>query len=103
MQSRGKTETEAVSIVDDVFLPEFKARVGELLDAMAEVYAAHFTVEEMRELQAWQRTPVGLKALGVAPRIATESLAASRAWSERVASEALAKHADELRRRGVGF
>ena len=103
VQRGGKTEDDAVAIVDDVLLPEFKSHVAEILDAMAGLYAAHLTVAEMRDLEAWQRTPLGRKMLDLAPRLATESLAVSRAWGERVVREAVVRHAAELRRRGVAI
>ena len=103
VQRGGKTEDDAAAIVDDVLLPEFKSHVAELLDAMAGLYAAHLTADEMRDLEAWQRTPLGRKMLDLAPRLATESLAVSRAWGQRVVREALVKHAAELRRHGVAI
>ena len=103
VQRGGKGADDAVAIVDDVLLPEFKSHIAELLEAMAGLYAAHFTASEMRELEDWQKTPLGRKMLGLAPRLATESLTVSRAWGQRVVREALVRHAAELRRRGVAI
>ena len=103
VQRGGKTADDAAAIVDDVLLPEFRSHVAEILDAMAALYAARLTVGEMRELEAWQKTPLGRKMLDLAPQLATESLTVSRAWSQRVVREALLRHAAELRRRGVAI
>ena len=57
----------------------------------------------MHALRDFYQTPLGKKLIAVQPTVFAESTAAGRVWGERVARDALAKHADELRKRGVGL
>jgi hypothetical protein len=49
--------------------------VREALNDAIPVYARHFTAEEMRAISAFYRTPAGMKAMAVMPRITTELFA----------------------------
>jgi uncharacterized protein len=46
---------------------ELNAEVATLLDAMPAVYARHLTAAEIRDIQAFYRTPAGAKAFWVMP------------------------------------
>jgi len=53
------------------------AVTDEILAAMVPVYARHYTVEEIRQLSAFYKTPVGHKSLVVMPQLMAESMAVS--------------------------
>jgi hypothetical protein len=103
IMQQGVNEHEAASIVDDLLTPEFKAHIGELQGVLTDIYASHYSVGEMRQMEAWNKTSLGQKMLSVAPQIAAESFAVGSAWGERIARDAIAKHQEELRRRGVNL
>jgi len=88
-------------IVDELLMPEFEARVGALAASLEGVIARHYTVEEMRELAAFYRTPLGRRLLEATPGLAAEAMRVGQAWGEEVARAALARNRDELRRRGI--
>ena len=100
-QGSGKTAEEAAKIVDKVLMPEMKAQTGELIGLVTELYAANYTVDEMKQLTAFYRSPLGQRMIEVTPKITQESIAAGQAWGQKVARDAIQKHAEELRRRGV--
>jgi hypothetical protein len=50
------------------------AQLVELMDAMPAVYARYLTVDEMREVAAFYRTPTGAKTLKVMPEIRGETM-----------------------------
>jgi hypothetical protein len=50
------------------------AQLTELMDAMPAVYARHLTVDEMRDIAAFYRTPTGAKTLKVIPEIMGETM-----------------------------
>jgi hypothetical protein len=52
------------------------ANVIESMNDAVAIYARHFTVEEMRALAAFHRTPAGMKALTVMPRVTAELVVA---------------------------
>ncbi len=91
----------AAEIVDELLMPEFEARVGALSASLEGINARHYSVAEMRELAEFYRTPLGRRLLEVTPGLAAEAMRAGQAWGEAVARAALARHRDELRRRGI--
>jgi uncharacterized protein len=49
--------------------------VSAMMETSPVIYARHLTVEEMRDIQAFYRTPAGAKALKVMPQIMGEVMA----------------------------
>jgi hypothetical protein len=96
-----KPVADVAPIVDDLILPELKAHADGLVEIAAASYAAHFTVAEMDELRAFFLSPIGVKLTTLRPLITQETSAAGRAWGKRVVADAIRKHADELRQRGL--
>jgi hypothetical protein len=92
---------EVQSLVTDVLLPEFRMRLGELEEPIKLIWAEAFTIAEMDELVAFYGTPLGRKALSVVPQIAQQAQAVGMAWGQRVAQEAIAKHEQTIRARGI--
>ena len=76
------------------------ARSGELVDQMAIVYARNFTADEIRQVIAFYRGPVGQKFLEKMPSIAQESMMTGQKWGQDVATELRSKVIEELRKRG---
>jgi hypothetical protein len=68
----------------DRFLAEARSRRGELEEMMGSVYDKHFSSDELRQLLAFYRTPVGQKVLSTAPTITQESVMAGQAWGQRI-------------------
>ncbi len=97
----GKSPAEIAQTVDEVLLPEFRARLGELKNVTVELYAENYLLEDMKQLREFYVTPLGQRLLKVAPVIGAQSFAAGRKWGEQVANDAFRKNAEELRRRGV--
>ena len=100
-RSSAKPADEVARIVDEVLLPELQGRVGELTAAVAAINASNYTVDEMRQLTAFYRSPLGRRVVEVAPKIGAEAFTAGQAWGVRVAQDAIRKNAGELRRRGI--
>ena len=100
-RSTSKPEAEIGRIVDEVLLPEMQGHVGELSNLSIEINMAHYTLDEMRQLAAFYRTPLGQRVVEVAPKVGALAAAAGQAWGARVAQDAFRKNAEELRRRGI--
>ncbi|UPG72030.1 DUF2059 domain-containing protein [Roseomonas gilardii subsp. gilardii] len=92
---------EIRKVMDEVLLPEFRARLPELTGAFAAIYAQNFSAAELRELVAFYGTPLGQKSLRLMPQIMQQGVALGQSWGRKVAEEAIAKHRQELRRRGL--
>jgi hypothetical protein len=48
--------------------------VDEMLEAMVPIYARHYTADEMRQLAAFYKTPVGAKTLRLMPQLMNEGM-----------------------------
>ena len=48
------------------------------------LYAKHFTLSELEDLIAFNRSPVGKKANAIMPQLMQESLAAAHLWSQEI-------------------
>lgn len=103
IQASGKPVEEAIKIVDELLMPEFAARTGELQTALTLPWAQNFTISELKELRTFYDTPIGRKVLQVLPTVNQAAIQAGQQWSQRVFREGVAKHADELRNRGLKF
>ena len=102
-QSPKVAPAEVARIVDEILVPEFQARSGEVAEATAAIWASRLTVGEMRELAAFYATPLGRKLLAVTPEMSAEVLRTGQAWAARVIGEAIAKHREALRARGLNL
>ncbi len=70
---------------------------------MALLWAQELTTEEMRGVREFYATPLGRKLLDAQPRVGAQAYGMGRAWGERIAQDAIAKHRDALRQRGVNL
>lgn len=99
----GLPPEKAAEIVDEIMMPNFKARAQELVTEMIEPYAVNFTYSDLRALRAFYTSPLGQKLLRVTPVAQAQARAAGLAWGQRVFQESVDRHADELRARGLKF
>jgi len=59
----------------------------ELVELTIPIYARHFTLEEIRDINAFYESPTGRKMIGSLPAIMQESMAVGQAWGEKAAGE----------------
>jgi hypothetical protein len=98
-----KPAAEVAPLVDELILPELKAHAPDLVEISVAAYASHFTLSELQELRAFAESPVGRKVAALLPTIAQETSGAGQVWGRRVVTEAIKKHAEELKRRGLNL
>lgn len=78
----------------------FEARLGELIDAVTQIYAKNFTTDEMRTLLAFYRTPTGTKLLDKTPSLTQQTMAAGQAFGRSVGSDLQQQMIEALRKKG---
>ena len=98
-QGRPHVERDYDTLVP-AMLEIFNARSGEIVESMAVIYARNFTVDEMQQVIAFYRTPIGQKLLDKLPVIFQESVAAGNKFGQAVATELRDRLIEELRKRG---
>ncbi len=99
--SQGRPQVDQdLDVLTPVLLEGMSARVGELADEMAALYARNFSADEMRQMTVFYRSPVGQKFLERMPTVAQQSMSLGQAFGQRVAAELQTRMIEELRKRG---
>ncbi|MFC3691274.1 DUF2059 domain-containing protein [Chenggangzhangella methanolivorans] len=76
-------------------------RTGELMAETPAVYARHYTAEELRQLVAFYRSPVGRKSLAVMPAIVGDMVKIATARMPMVTAEINEAFRTKMRKKGV--
>ncbi|MGC8524714.1 MAG: DUF2059 domain-containing protein [Acidibrevibacterium sp.] len=92
---------EAGKIVDTLLMPEFRAGLPDLKHQIAMIWAGALSAADLRAVTAFYQTPAGQHLLAATPAITGKSIQAGMIWGQKIAREAVQKHADELRKRGI--
>ncbi len=99
VQGRPQMEKQ-IEIIFPIMLDSLNARLDEIADEMASLYARNFTPDEMRDLVVFYRSPTGQKFIDKMPVVAKEAMEIGQAWGRKMAGELQTKIAEELRKRG---
>jgi uncharacterized protein len=84
------------TMIADVYTPFYNA----MLDNAATIYASKFTVDEMRQIEAFYSQPVGQKFLQTQPAIVQQSTEAAQDISRKAAEEIRLRLTEALRQKG---
>ena len=79
---------------------ELAGKESEIGDGMASIYATHFTEQELKDLVAFYKSPLGKKMNEMEPKSIEDSLNLIRVWSEDLAVEINEKFREEMKKRG---
>jgi hypothetical protein len=71
----------------DGFMKEIKP--NDLINLIIPIYEKHYTAEEIKELIAFYKTPVGKKTIAVLPQITADSMKAGQAWGKEIAKKVM--------------
>jgi hypothetical protein len=81
-------------------LEAMNVRLGELVDAIALIYATNFSADELRQVTAFYRTPVGQKFLEKLPAVTQQSLAIGQKFGQQLAGDLRERMVEQLRKKG---
>ena len=79
---------------------EYNPRTVELLNDAAKIYATRFTEQELKDLLAFYKSPLGKKMLAEDPVILDQNMKDAQAWADKLSNEIIAKMRAEMRKRG---
>jgi len=99
VQNRPQVERDYDAIMP-LLLEGMNARVSEVIDQIAALYARTFTAAELRELVAFYQGPVGQKFVRSQALLMQESMAIGQQFGQSVAKEMQDRIIEELRKRG---
>ena len=92
-------KTAEINEVIGLMQAEFTKQRPPLIDAMAAVYAQHFTKDELTEVTAFYDSPVGRKMVKEMPQILSESMTVAQTFGQKIAMEVMIKLQPELEKR----
>jgi hypothetical protein len=98
-QNRPDVERDYDALVP-VLAETMNARVDDLLDKVAAVYAKNFSADELKQLDAFYRGPLGQKFVQKLPAVTQESLAIGQDFGRTIGTEMQQRMIQELRKRG---
>ncbi|HEX9469894.1 MAG TPA: DUF2059 domain-containing protein [Bradyrhizobium sp.] len=79
---------------------KFAGREKEIGDGMAKVYASEFTEQELKDLVAFYKSPLGQKLLMSEPRAIQFSMSYMNQWAQQFAETVNGEFRAEMRKRG---
>ena len=79
---------------------EFAPRTAEAINDGARLYASKFTEQELKDVLAFYKSPLGRKVIEQEPAILDQSVTNVDEWANKLANEVIAKFRTEMRRRG---
>ena len=102
VQNRPQVERDYDAIMP-LMLDSMNARVSEIIDQVAALYARNFTAAELNEVVAFYRGPTGQKFIQKLPLITQESMVIGQRFGQSIAAELRSRIVDELRKRGPRY
>jgi hypothetical protein len=102
VQGRAEVDREYDALVP-FLLEGFKARMSELSDAAAIVYARNFSTEDLLALSAFYKTPSGQRLLQKLPTVTQEIMVAGGKFGKSVGEDMQKRMIEELRKKGVNL
>lgn len=79
---------------------QYDPRVSELIDASARIYATHFTEQELKDLLAFYKSPLGQKVLAEEPKVLDESMVFAGTWADNLSVDVMASMRADMKKRG---
>ena len=67
---------------------------------MAKIYASDFTEQELKDLNAFYKTPVGQKLLAQEPKSVQASMAYMQQWAQNFNETVMGEFRSEMKKRG---
>ena len=100
-QQQGIQEAQAGEIADKYMMPEFRARMPELLARFEDVMVQDFTPDELRAMLSGENNDARRSAAAKAGQLPAHFQAVGQAWGSQVGTEVFEKNRDALAKLGV--
>jgi hypothetical protein len=99
VQNRADVDRDFDAILP-VIMDKMNAKLGDLTNQMASVYAYNFTAAELHDLTAFYKSPTGQKLLRMMPVITSQTMAVGQKFGQAAGEEARKQIMEELRNKG---
>jgi hypothetical protein len=94
------TSAKDLEAVSNQLAAEFGPRKAEVQMEIARAYAGRFTEQELKEILAFYKTPLGKKLVNEEPKGVDDATSRVDAWASKYAEEVLTKMRAEMKKRG---
>ena len=94
-------EAEARAIMDQKVAPAMREMLPEMVEMTAQIYARHFTVQELTQLTEFYGTSLGQKLIQTQTALIAEAGQAGQQWAIKVMQKVLQDLATEFQQRGL--
>ncbi len=79
---------------------DFAGREKEIGEEFAKIYASHFTEQELKDLVAFYKSPLGKKSIDQEPQVFASASQFMASWAQKIGEEINGKFRAEMRARG---
>jgi uncharacterized protein len=79
---------------------DYESKQAEVITNVARVFAEHFTEQELKQITAFYKTPVGQKMIKEEPAAIEESLKKTQDWANDFSETVMARFRSEMRKKG---
>jgi hypothetical protein len=80
--------------------PKLAPKFEDLKNEIAKTYAAHFTEQELKDLLAFFKSPLGKKSLIEEAKFVEQTLSRAQDWSNQLADDVMAEFRAEMKKKG---
>jgi uncharacterized protein len=95
--------TPQLNEVANLLRKEYDAKRAEILDGVARIYAQHFTEQELKDLVAFYKTPLGHKMITEEPLALDQSLKAAQSWATQFSDVVMERFRVEMKKKGYAL
>ena len=81
----------------------YEPKRAELMNEVSKAYAQRFSEQELKDILAFYKTPLGQKMIAEEPKALEESLRRAQEWANNFSEEVIARMREEMRKRGANL
>lgn len=86
--------------VAELLHKEFEPKKAEIVTEAAKVFAERFTEQELKDIVAFYRSPVGKKLAVEEPASIDQSMRRAQTWADDLADKVMARFRQEMKKKG---
>lgn len=86
--------------VAEILHKEFEPKRAEIVTEAARVFAQHFTEQELKDIAAFYRSPVGKKLAVEEPNSIDQSMRRAQAWADDLSEKVMTRFRAEMKKKG---
>jgi len=99
-QKNPHVSDEAISAFTTAMQDELSANTDQLMNIYAELYAEHFSTEELQQISAFYRSDVGKKVIATMPQLLKELQPLALRWGAELGAHVRERVNAQLQKRG---